>query len=167
MEEKHDNVDRMMERFIEELRRAGVKLTHQRLEIYREVASRTDHPDIETLFQALRRRMPTVSLDTVYRTLSLFEELGLVGKLRPREEKTRFDANTGLHHHFVCIRCGLIRDVHAPFLDHLEMPDGQGVEGAVRSTHVEFRGLCPACEAARPDDSDEGLPESERKPDNG
>lgn len=161
----HDNIEELMKRFAEALRRAGIKVTHQRLEIYREVATRADHPDIETLFRAIRRRMPTVSLDTVYRTLSLFQDLGLVGTLRPREEKTRFDGNTVPHHHFVCLRCGLTRDVHAPGLDHLEFPDGTGVKGTVRFTHVEFRGLCPACEAAGPDTADEGLHGAERSPD--
>ena len=58
-----------IERCKEVLKAAGVRVTHQRLEIFREVASSTAHPDAETVFRGVRDRLPTVSLDTVYRTL--------------------------------------------------------------------------------------------------
>jgi len=58
-----------MNHFKEGLRRCGVKLTHQRMDIFHEVAKSSDHPDIETIYKSVRERVPTVSLDTVYPTL--------------------------------------------------------------------------------------------------
>ena len=79
-------------------------MTHQRLEIFREVASTIEHPDADTVFRAVQRRMPTVSLDTVYRTLWMLHDLGLVTTLGPQRNGVRFDANLERHHHYVCVR---------------------------------------------------------------
>jgi Fur family transcriptional regulator, peroxide stress response regulator len=62
-------------------RNSGVRLTDQRLEIFREVAASLDHPDAEAVFRAVQPRVPTVSLDTVYRTLWLLTDLGIVTTL--------------------------------------------------------------------------------------
>ena len=97
-------VERRVDRFKSESRAAGVKLTHQRLEIFREVAASLDHPDADAIFREVRRRVPTVSLDTVYRTLWLLDDLGLIRTLGPRRESVRFDANLEHHHHYVCVR---------------------------------------------------------------
>jgi len=138
-------VERRLERFKAACRAAGVKLTHQRLEIFREVAGRSDHPDAEAVFRALQPRMPTVSLDTVYRTLWLLSDLGVANPLRPRRESVRFDANLQPHHHYVCVRCGLTRDFQSRSLDALRIPPGAQSFGTILATHVEVRGLCSAC----------------------
>ena len=84
-------IERRMTRFEQVCRGAGVKLTHQRMEIFREVAQTDDHPDAETVYRGVRKRIPTVSLDTVYRTLWLLDEQGLVTALGPSRDRTRFD----------------------------------------------------------------------------
>jgi Fe2+ or Zn2+ uptake regulation protein len=86
-------VERRMSRFTSACRESGAKLTHQRIEIFREVAMTGDHPDAERVYQGVRHRMPTVSLDTVYRTLWWLKDLGLVTTLGTSRERTRFDAN--------------------------------------------------------------------------
>jgi Fur family peroxide stress response transcriptional regulator len=126
-------------------RQAGVKLTHQRLEIFREVARSVEHPDAETVFRGVRRRMPTVSLDTVYRTLWLLNDLGLITTLGPRRESVRFDANLQQHHHYVCVRCGLARDFESADLNALRVPEAVKGFGSVVATHVEVRGICERC----------------------
>ncbi|MGB9619381.1 MAG: Fur family transcriptional regulator, partial [Armatimonadota bacterium] len=88
------------------LKQAGVRTTHQRLVIFEEVARSSRHPDADAVYRAVRRRIPTISLDTVYRTLWLFKDLGLVATLGPSRERTRFDGNVRRHHHFICNRCG-------------------------------------------------------------
>jgi Fur family peroxide stress response transcriptional regulator len=143
-------VSRRMELYEAALRSAGVKRTHQRLEIFREVAASLDHPSAEAVFQAVRVRLPTVSLDTVYRTLRLLGELGVLGTLGPRRESQRFDANLAPHHHFVCQRCGLARDFTSGSLDHLDLPDSLAALGTVLGTQVEVRGVCHACNRAGP-----------------
>jgi Fur family peroxide stress response transcriptional regulator len=138
-------VKRRLQQFKAAAREAGIKLTHQRLEIFREVASSLEHPDAETVFRAVQARMPTVSLDTVYRTLWMLNDLGLITTLGPRRESVRFDANIEHHHHYVCVRCGLTRDFESAELNALRIPDTVKGFGSVVTTHVEVRGICDSC----------------------
>jgi len=138
-------VERRLEKFKTSARRSGVKLTHQRLEIFCEVAASLDHPNAESVYRAVQPRMPTVSLDTVYRTLWLLADLGLVTTLGPRRETVRFDANLNHHHHYICVRCGLARDFDSADLNTLRMPDTVKNLGSVVTTHLEVRGVCSRC----------------------
>lgn len=124
-------------------RAEGIKLTHQRLEIFRELAAREEHPDAETLFKAVGVRVPTMSLDTVDRPLWLLHDLGLVATLGPRREAMRFDVNPDRHHHDVCARCGLIRDLESDELNLLPMPAALRELGGVLEARV---GVCVSCE---------------------
>ena len=72
------DVERRIEQFKAAARNSGVKLTHQRIEIFREIASSVEHPDAEAVFRGVQPRMPTVSLDTVYRTLWMLHDLGMI-----------------------------------------------------------------------------------------
>lgn len=138
-------VERRMARFTDAARNAGVKLTHQRLEIFREVASSIEHPSVEAILRAVRARIPTVSLDTVYRTLWMLEDLGVVTTLGPRRGTVRFDANLRPHHHFVCVRCGRTRDFENGAFDTLRVPDAVEEHGDILGTRVEVRGVCRKC----------------------
>jgi Fur family peroxide stress response transcriptional regulator len=148
----HGRTERRLEHLRAGARRAGVKLTHQRLEIFRELAATEVHPDAETLFRAVQRRMPTVSLDTVYRTIWMLHDLGLVATLGPRRDGVRFDANLDRHHHYVCVGCGLVRDFESAELDALRVPDALKGIGSIVDAHVEVRGLCAKCLAQRADE---------------
>ena len=138
-------VGRRLDQFKAACKKAGVKLTHQRLEIFREIAGSTEHPDAETVFRGVRARVPTVSLDTVYRTLWLLDGLGLITTLGPRRESVRFDPNLGHHHHYVCVQCGLAKDFESADLNVLTIPASVKKFGSVLATHVEVSGLCAAC----------------------
>lgn len=140
-----NEIQHRMTRFKAAIRRAGVKLTHQRLEIFSEVARTGEHPDAERVYRGVRERLPTVSLDTVYRTLWLLLDLGVITTLGPPRERVRFDANMRAHHHFVCTHCGLARDFYSPAFDALELPAAVKVFGRVDRTLVEVRGLCARC----------------------
>jgi len=137
--------EQRLERFRAAAKQAGVKLTHQRLEIFRELASSLEHPDAETVFRGVQARIPTVSLDTVYRTLWMLNDLGLVTTLGPRRESIRFDANLRPHHHYICVRCGLTRDFVSADLDGLRIPRAVRTFGSVGDTRVEVRGTCAGC----------------------
>jgi len=127
------------------LHEAGIRMTPQRLEVFREVAGRGDHPDAETVFREVRRRMPTVSLDTVHRTLQLLKDLGLVVPLGPRHESVRFDAHTEPHDHYVCLRCGMTRDIEGPRVDVRPSPEKVAYLGSVVGARVLVQGICRAC----------------------
>ena len=147
MKSNERKVEQRMERFRRVCRDAGVKLTPQRMEIFREVAQSGDHPDAETVFSGVRERIPSLSLDTVYRALWLLADLGLITTLGPPRERTRFDANLEPHHHSVCSQCGLTRDFYSDAFDALEPPDSVEALGQIEATHVEIRGICHACAA--------------------
>ena len=132
-------------RFKAAIRRARVKLTHQRLEIFTEVARSIEHPDAETVHREVQKRLPTVSLDTVYRTLWLLIDLGVLTTLGPPRERVRFDANMRAHHHFVCMRCGLALDFLNPAFDALRLPGDVKAWGSVERALVEVRGYCTRC----------------------
>ncbi len=127
------------------VRESGVKVTHQRLEIFKELARSEDHPDAETLFRAVKKRMPTVSLDTVYRTLWMLRDHGLVTTLGPNRDAVRFDVNLDRHHHYVCVKCGSVRDFTSDALNGIRLPDSLRELGTIVEAQVEVRGLCANC----------------------
>jgi len=101
-----------------------MKLTHQRIEIFREVARTGDHPDAETIFKRVRKRIPTVSLDTVCRTLWMLNDVGLISTLGSQRGRVRFDGNASPHHHFICTKCGKAGDFYSKEFDDLEVVPG-------------------------------------------
>ena len=142
-------IEQRMERFEQVCRDACVKLTHQRMEIFREVARTGDHPDAEMVYQRVRKRIPSLSLDTVYRALWLLNDLGLITTLSAPQVRTRFDANLSRHHHFVCSKCGLTRDFNSDEFNELRLPETVKTLGQVETTHVEVRGVCLKCVAKK------------------
>ena len=140
-------IERRMARFDETCRKSGAKLTHQRMEIFREVAQTGDHPDVERVYQGVRERISMISLDTVYRTLWWLKELGLITTLGLPRERARFDANLNRHHHFVCVECGLTRDFYSDQLDKLKLPESVQSIGQAEMTRVEVKGVCHKCAA--------------------
>lgn len=134
-----------LNKFREACRDLGIKATHQRLEIFREVAQSCEHPDAEAVFRGVKARLPTVSLDTVYRTLKLLTELGFISTLGQRQDSLRFDANQAPHHHHICVRCGKVQDVSSPLLDLENVGRNVRNVGTVQSAQIEVRGLCTAC----------------------
>lgn len=141
------DVDQRMARFEKVCRESGAKLTHQRMEIFREVAQTGDHPTVENVFQGVRKQMPTISMDTVYRTLWWLKGLGLITTLGPPRDRARFDANLSRHHHFVCTRCGLTRDFYSDQFDNLKLPESLQSIGQVEMAQVEVKGVCLKCTA--------------------
>jgi len=138
-------VARRVEEFSDALRAAGFRLTHQRLEVVREVASSDEHPEAEEVFVRVRRRVPTISLDTIYRTLGTLVDLGLVDRVVGTAGASRYDANTAGHHHFVCTRCGLIRDIDNDDVNEVDVPSSAEELGSVSSVEVRFTGVCSEC----------------------
>src|SRR5512133_2786520 len=124
---------------------AGVKLTHQRMEVLREVAKSCGHPSADAILEGVKARIPTVSLDTVYRTLWLLTDLGLIKTLGPRRDAVQFDANLQPHDHYICVQCGETTDVDPLDLKQLQLVERMSALGSIESTHLEIRGTCASC----------------------
>lgn len=139
-------VERRSKAFSNACRRYGLKSTYQRAEIYRELASTEEHPDVETIYARVRSRIPAVSLDTVYRTLRLLERKGIISRVGALGERARFDANSAHHHHFICTKCGFIGDFYDEEWNDFSTPSDVAAMGTVNSIHVELRGICKKCQ---------------------
>lgn len=126
-------------------RNAGLKVTPQRVAIYSALASTTTHPDVEWVYGKVRSAMPSISLDTVYRTLEQLSTLGIIMKIEVTDKRSRYDANPKQHAHFICIECGDIIDIdHAGFK---ELSCETRIDGAgfAKSLHLQIRGKCFSC----------------------
>ncbi len=126
-------------------RSKGLRLTHQRSEIFRELAKYPGHPTAENVFSRVRKRLKTISLDTVYRTIATFEKHGLIKRVQILDNSTRFDVNLSIHHHLVCTQCNTVEDFYWPDFDRMKLPSSVGDWAKIESRHVEVLGLCRSC----------------------
>ncbi len=131
--------------FAESCRQAGLKLTHQRMEIFRELAAAVDHPTAETLHQRLVKRIPTLSLDTVYRTLATFCEHDLTQKVETVESQAHYEIIHLRHHHLICKQCRAIVDFDWPSFDSASLPEMIRGWGRINSRNVVIYGVCKKC----------------------
>jgi Fur family peroxide stress response transcriptional regulator len=123
----------------------GLALTHQRWVIYRTLAGTDSHPTPESIFDQVRRQIPSISLATIYNNIRIFLDAGLLREVRTPQPAMRLDANLDSHHHLVCSRCGTILDLPPdslePFRLRKNLPKGFRLE----SYNVNFLGLCGEC----------------------
>jgi Fur family transcriptional regulator, peroxide stress response regulator len=141
---KQDELRQRMEQFKAALRSTGAKLTHQRMIIFQEVAESEEHPNAESVYKTVRRKLPMISLDTVYRTLWMLQDLSLIHVLGGRD-RVRFDGNMKRHHHFICNECGLMCDFYSNEFDRLKIPKEVENYGRGETVHIEIKGICIAC----------------------
>lgn len=106
------------------------------------------HPSAEWVYQQLKPRIPGLSLATVYRNLTLFKSQGLIQSVGTVDGLERFDGNPAPHVHFVCRRCGQIRDLHEICVPSELAARAEALLGSrVLSTSLTFEGLCTGCTA--------------------
>jgi Fur family transcriptional regulator, peroxide stress response regulator len=141
-----EDVERRVSLYAKALCESGLRLTHQRVEVAREVACTDRHPDAEAIYCRVRQRVPTISRDTVYRTLAALERLGLICRVEVLGGPARYDSNLECHHHFICERCGVIQDVYGNMCEGLEAPESVAELGKVESITVQLRGVCKRCQ---------------------
>jgi Fe2+ or Zn2+ uptake regulation protein len=133
---------------LDALRGRGMRVTPQRLAIAAAVRELGRHATAEEVFSTVAARMPGVSLPTVYATLELLEDLGLVRRVATESGTAVYDPRTDEHHHLVCRRCGAIVDVDAP-VDHAALLGAaRGAGFRPDDAQVVIRGLCASCAAA-------------------
>ena len=126
-------------------RQSGLKITPQRLAIYKTLITTTEHPSTDMVYQRVGKNFPNISFDTVNRTLLTFNEIGAAFVVEGSGEVRRFDANFESHQHFKCIKCKRIIDVfHEPFND-VQVPVELGEKFKVLRKTVYFEGYCDEC----------------------
>jgi Fur family peroxide stress response transcriptional regulator len=125
----------------------GLAATHQRQVVYEAVIAAHGHHSPEQIYEAVRKRIPSISLATVYNNLRLFVERGLLREVSPHSSTLRVDGNLKPHHHLVCSRCKSVQDIEGEFFDlkriSRQIPAGFDLTQPV----VEVFGLCRNCRA--------------------
>jgi len=123
----------------------GLAATHQRQVIYEAVVSAPGHYSPEQIYDGVRRRVPSISLATVYKNIRLFVEHGLLREVTPHAPMLRVDGNLEPHHHLVCTRCKLVQDIEGNFIDFQRL--SRQLPGGFDLTQplVEVFGLCKDC----------------------
>src|SRR5260370_6913135 len=101
------------EQFRERAGKHGLAVTHQSEVVYEAVIASHRHYSPEDVYDAVRRRIPSISLATVYNNLRLFIACGLLREVTPHASTLRVDGNLEPHHHLVCSRCKSVQDIEA------------------------------------------------------
>lgn len=135
-----------MEQLIKKLREHKISVTPQRLAVLAVLESRRDHPSAEQIYQEVRRQHPAISFNTVYKTLEILHQRGLVIKVNPLHEVARYDGQVHNHAHLICRSCRRIYDVEKDFpsltLEPGDLPPGFRVENQT----LTLWGLCRDCQ---------------------
>ena len=124
------------------------RMTRQRRVIVEELAKLTSHPTADELYRIVRRRMPRISLGTVYRNLEALSRRGEIRKLDNAGTQKRFDGDTEHHYHVECANCGRVDDVRLRRQVHLEQAVRSATDYAITGHHINFIGLCPECRSS-------------------
>src|SRR5256712_6780724 len=132
----------------EALRAAGKRLTRARRIILEVVRASEAHPSAAAVYRDVRRRLPRVSLATVYRNLRMLAAEGLLSE-RAHAAGMRFDGNTGPHDHFTCLACGRIYDVPARAERSVRRRIAARTGVEVLDHRTEYYGRCGACRRQR------------------
>ncbi|HDD43639.1 MAG TPA: transcriptional repressor [Candidatus Desulfofervidus auxilii] len=123
------------------LKEKGIVLTTPRLIILEYLLEHRIHPTAEEIYQALKKRFPSLSLASIYNTLKLFTQLGIVVEFAIDKDKARYDINTNPHAHFKCLHCGQIYD-----LFNIPLPNYEELEGhKILMAQLYFYGICQRC----------------------
>ncbi len=126
------------------------RMTRQREVVLEEVRSGL-HPTADEVYEKVRKRLPQISMGTVYRNLDTLVSLGHIQKLGPSNPQMRFDGNTCEHYHITCVHCGKIEDTAFENTDdcikNLENALGNLTKFGIFGHKLEFIGICSNCRA--------------------
>lgn len=124
-------------------RQLGIKLTPQRLAILRYLEGNKSHPSAEDVYSAVSKEFSTMSFATVYNTLEMLRDKGVLIELKVDPKRKRYDPDIKPHHHLICMKCKRLIDIYKRFKLSLPKDMTEGFE--IKENHVEFYGLCPDC----------------------
>ncbi|UIF28323.1 transcriptional repressor [Levilactobacillus brevis] len=144
------NQQQLLKQALQTLKDHHVRVTPQRQIILTYLVTHHNHPSVDTIFNALASQLPNLSMATVYNTLNLLVDLGVVIELPNDNGGLRYDFYGRPHYHVICENCGKITDVFAPDFPEIERQLNQEAADQtgylITSNHVEVYGLCPECQ---------------------
>jgi Fe2+ or Zn2+ uptake regulation protein len=121
------------------------RMTSQRKIILEELKKLKSHPGADEIYDAVRKRIPRVSLGTVYRNLEILSELGEIQKLELAGSMNRFDWDIKKHYHIRCMECGRVENAPVAPLNQIEDELYGATVFTIIGHRLEFVGLCPKC----------------------
>ncbi|MDP8228943.1 MAG: transcriptional repressor [Candidatus Electryoneaceae bacterium] len=119
-------------------------MTKQRKVILEELHKVTNHPTADMIYRSVRKRLPRISLGTIYRNLDLLAEQGIIQKLGSEGSKMRFDGDITEHYHIRCVDCGIVDDLFVQAEVSVRKPTSN-TEYEILDQRLEFLGRCPKC----------------------
>lgn len=138
-------LDEKTMQFTSQCREAGLKVTPQRIAIYRELLQTDEHPSAEMLYEKVKKTFPSISLDTVNRTLLTLNEIGAAFTVAGSGDARRFDGGLHEHQHFKCVKCKRIIDFHHKPFDNIRLPAEISKKFTVLRKTVCVEGICDLC----------------------
>lgn len=139
-------IDNLLATFIQICKQNVLKVTPQRIEIYKELIKFNDHPSATEIYKRVKKKFPHISFDTVNRTLQKFVELGLARLVEDYEDIKRYDGIMERHHHFHCLKWHRIIDVYDKRLEEINIPNILANKFKVIDTRIVFAGICDRCQ---------------------
>lgn len=124
-----------------------LKLTPQRIAVYKCLLATKEHPSAEVVYKELQKDYPTMSLATVYKTLKTLVEVNLIQELNVGEGNFRYDANALPHPHIQCLSCGKVSDIDGVYFSDLNDKIQPYTDFDVLSNQVYFYGVCGNCKS--------------------
>ena len=126
-----------------------LRQTDARRIILEELQDLTSHPTADDVYDMVRKRIPRVSLGTIYRNLEILSENGQIQKLEGGGTQRRFDGNTGNHYHLRCVVCGRVMDLPTQPLQEIERAVFKLVDYEIHRYKLDLVGVCPSCKAGQ------------------
>jgi Fe2+ or Zn2+ uptake regulation protein len=121
------------------------RLTNQKKAILDHLRSTSYHPDAYEVYEKVKKKLPQISLATVYRNLDSMAKKGLIKEIRIKEDRFNYDGVEHHHHHFRCSRCGSVFNIEGDILLDFEKTNESGVVGLVEEYDVMLKGVCMNC----------------------
>ncbi|MDH3329938.1 MAG: transcriptional repressor [Desulfobulbaceae bacterium] len=123
-----------------------LRMTHQREIILQELNKSKNHPSADELFERVKKKLPRISLATVYRNLEILSETGTINKIEISGRQKRFDWNLSKHNHIYCVQCHRVDniDMKSNEKPSLQTDDKRGYQ--IEGCRIEFYGYCSDCQ---------------------
>jgi len=128
------------------LKEKGIKVTPQRVVIYDSLQGNLDHPTADAVYNIVRNKMSNISFDTVFRTLRLFTESGIIHVASSIAGIKRYDPNIETHHHFECVKCGNIIDIVDSSLNLESLINVVNESHNILDYKLVMTGICAECQ---------------------
>jgi Fur family peroxide stress response transcriptional regulator len=130
------------------IRKNGYRATPQRIAIYEALWKSGSHPSVSDIHKHSIKTDPSISLATVYKTLQLFSEIGLVREMGFRDGSTHYDPDVDFHINLVCDKCGRIEDFNEISIDEITPNLVKRTGFQVQRYNFEVHGLCSSCRSS-------------------